>query len=159
ASLVAALLGLALLIGLAASGGFVGAASSQFSSVGYAVNGAGSNDQRAIGLPGVNPTSNAQHLSARGAPVPQAAPPADSGVTTGATQPNIQQQASGSPATQQSDLSKIIRDGQIAVTIDRGTFKQQAGAVAHIAAANGGSILSSSTDGGDSGSFTIRIPA
>ena len=29
----------------------------------------------------------------------------------------------------------------------------------HIAAVNGGSILSSSTEGGDSGSFTLRIPA
>ena len=31
--------------------------------------------------------------------------------------------------------------------------------MAHIAAVNGGSILSSSTEGGDSGSFTLRIPA
>ena len=59
----------------------------------------------------------------------------------------------------QADLSKIIRDGQIAVTIDDGTFKAKAGSVAHIAAVNGGSILSSSTEGGDSGSFTLRIPS
>jgi hypothetical protein len=58
-----------------------------------------------------------------------------------------------------ADLSKIIRDGQIAVTIDDGTFKAKAGSVAHIAAVNGGSILSSSTEGGDSGSFTVRVPA
>src|SRR3954451_24307650 len=100
------------------------------------------------------------------------------------------QNASASPApgfeqTQQGpssdgapgDLSKIIRDGQIAVTIDDGSFKTKggaaadttagdggsfktkAGAVAHIAAVNGGSILSSSTEGGDSGSFTVRVPA
>jgi hypothetical protein len=73
------------------------------------------------------------------------------GTTTGeATQGGQQPQA---------DLSKIIRDGQIAVTIDDGTFKATTGAVAHIAAVNGGSILSSSTEGGDSGSFTLRIPS
>ena len=60
----------------------------------------------------------------------------------------------------QADLSKIIRDGQIAVTIDDGTFKAIGRfAWSHIAAVNGGSILSSSTEGGDSGTFTLRIPA
>lgn len=85
---------------------------------------------------------------------------ADVGATTG-TQPTDQQQGPNGSATSAgaTDLSKIIRDGQIAVTIDGGTFKAKAGSVAHIAAVNGGSILSSSTDGGDSGSFTIRIPA
>jgi hypothetical protein len=73
--------------------------------------------------------------------------------------PDLQQHANDTSNGGSADLSKIIRDGQIAVTIDDGTFKAAAGSVAHIAAVNGGSILSSSTEGGDSGSFTIRIPA
>jgi len=72
--------------------------------------------------------------------------------------PDLQQKPDNAQS-QPADLSKIIRDGQIAVTIDDGTFKARAGSVAHIAAVNGGSILSSSTEGGDSGSFTLRIPA
>ena len=88
----------------------------------------------------------------------QAAP--DLGATTTTTQPTDQQGSNGSSSgTSPTDLSKIIKDGQIAVTIDKGTFKAKAGSVAHIAAANGGSILSSSTQGGDSGSFTLRVPA
>jgi hypothetical protein len=83
----------------------------------------------------------------------------DAGVGT-ATQPNLQQGGpNGSSNGAPTDLSKIIRDGQIAVTIDDGTFKAKAGTVAHIATVNGGSILSSSTEGGDSGSFTVRVPA
>src|SRR6478735_7862847 len=69
----------------------------------------------------------------------------DTGSTTGTSQPNIQQgRPTGSTNAATTDLSKIIRDGQIAVTIDDGTFKAKAGSVAHIAAVNGGSILSSS---------------
>src|SRR6185295_17156530 len=81
--------------------------------------------------------------------------------TTATSAPNVQQEgANGSSSnTAPTDLSKIIRDGQIAITIDDGTFKAKAGTVAHIAAVNGGSILSSSTEGGDSGSFTVRVPA
>jgi hypothetical protein len=71
----------------------------------------------------------------------------------------LNQAQSGPSDGETADLSKIIRDGQIAVTIDDGTFKAKAGSVAHIAAVNGGSILSSSTEGGDSGSFTVRVPA
>lgn len=74
--------------------------------------------------------------------------------------PGLEQTVGGSPSHgAPADLSKIIRDGQIAVTIGDGTFKAKAGSVAHIAAVNGGSILSSSTEGGDSGSFTVRVPA
>jgi hypothetical protein len=62
----------------------------------------------------------------------------------------------GEPAV---DLSKIIRDGQIAVTIADGTFGSSAAKVSHIAAVNGGSVLSSSSTGGESGSFTLRVPA
>ena len=171
ASLVAALLGLALLIGLAASGSFVGAASSQFNSVGAAVNNPGSvTNPGALSVPGTAVhATRSQNIDSgyqlgQGVPVPAAngtaGTIADAGATTG-SQPTAQQQGSNasSAAASQSDLSKIIKDGQIAVTIDKGTFKATAGSVAHIAAVNGGSILSSSTEGGDSGSFTLRVPA
>jgi hypothetical protein len=59
----------------------------------------------------------------------------------------------------QSDLSKIIRDGEIAVSIDDGSFPSRSADVSRIAIANRGSVLSSSTSGGDSGTFTLRIPA
>jgi hypothetical protein len=58
-----------------------------------------------------------------------------------------------------SDLSKIVRDGEMAVTIDQGSFAQHADDVVGIADANGGSVLSSTTTAGTSGSFTLRIPA
>ncbi|MFL5790356.1 MAG: DUF4349 domain-containing protein, partial [Actinomycetota bacterium] len=145
----AALLVLAGVIGLLA-GGYTGTEASRFSSVGSAVGGV---DR----------------------PLATAAPPADQGtgqmlgVVAGSLQQrqakgvapeaSAQAQPGGGANGGGADLSKIIRDGQIAVTIDAGTFKTKAGSVAHIAAVNGGSILSSSTEGGDSGSFTIRVPA
>ena len=58
-----------------------------------------------------------------------------------------------------ADLSKIVRDGAIAVTIPDGSFTDQFKRVVAIAGANGGSVLSSTTSGGDSGTFTLRVPA
>lgn len=149
----ASLLALAAVIGLLA-GGLSGNGVSEFASVGAAVN--GSDQQRfqaapaplAPGQLGQNTGGTVTHRDLKAGVtegIPQASPPAAQGT-----------QASNGET---SDLSKIIRDGQIAVTIDQGTFKAKAGSVAHIAAVNGGSILSSSTEGGDSGSFTIRVPA
>jgi hypothetical protein len=139
-SAVAALLGIALLVGLA-QGLMGGASSNQFSSVGAAVNVVGT-------IP-------------KGADVPAAGYGTDQGAAGGApsgtpaaASPNGQGRA-GTTA----DLSKIIRDGQIAVTIGDGTFDTARAQVSHIAAVNGGSVLSASTSGGDSGSFTLRIPA
>jgi hypothetical protein len=155
------LLAISLVVGLLATGGGLSSRSSassaaaqgDFQSVGSAVGGAPA--------PGAN-----------GADTNQSAPraPAHFGAVDTGQQPSLGgfQQGSGGAtageATQggqqpQADLSKIIRDGQIAVTIDDGSFKAKAGSVAHIAAVNGGSILSSSTEGGDSGSFTLRIPS
>jgi len=155
----ASLLALAAVIGLLA-GGFSGNNASEFASVGSAVGVPGFNDQNRGNQLGVVPRTNAQHLAKEGVAAP---PAADGGAIAGAPSaspaPDLQQTGAGSSASQQTDLSKIIRDGQIAVTIDTGTFKAKAGSVAHVAAVNGGSILSSSTEGGDSGSFTLRVPA
>jgi Domain of unknown function (DUF4349) len=162
----AALLALSFVVGLLATGGGLSmssgsassAASGDFEAVGGAQRGpapvnpgslefAPSRNNSALGV--------SQHQSVDGAAGLPATDQANGSATTAETQPP-RTNGAGAPET---DLSKIIRDGQIAVTIDSGTFKAKAGSVAHIAAVNGGSILSSSTEGGDSGSFTIRIPA
>jgi hypothetical protein len=155
----AALLAVSFLVGILATGGGLSLSSSSASSA-AAVPGA-------LSLPGTAVQANRDRNIFVGkhqaAPAPVDRGPvtsADLGAGTG-TQPTDQQQGSNdaSSGTTQTDLSKIIRDGQIAVTIDTGTFKAKAGTVAHIAAVNGGSILSSSTEGGNSGSFTLRVPA
>jgi hypothetical protein len=109
--------------------------SGQFHSVGSAVQ----------AVPAPSPADEHQQRSL--APV--------AGVPAGTGESKNAQQGSNTTA----DLSKIIRDGQVAVTIDDGTFGVKSAEVSHIAAVNKGSVLSSSTSGGDSGSFTLRIPA
>ncbi len=155
----AALLVLAAGVGLLAGGGLSGSQASRFSSVGAAVNAPvpGPISEGGQGLQGVPAQGGAGYTT--GETNPNAALPGLQQTTGGdqgssAGEPGQQQQPAG-----QTDLSKIIRDGQIAVTIDDGSFKAKASSVAHIAAINGGSILSTSTEGGDSGSFTLRIPS
>ena len=168
-AVAAALLSLSFVVGLLATGGSVLGGRSAASSA------AGSTPiPGPVSLPGVaGSAGSGQALGVNpGAPAAGAAPihagdikagfidGPDQGVTTSTGEaPTTDQQSASSSSGGQADLSKIIRDGQIAVTIDDGTFKASAGSVAHIAAVNGGSILSSSTEGGDSGSFTLRIPA
>jgi len=159
----AGLLAVSFLIGILATGGGFSASRSSASS------GAVAAPPGAVSEPGTSVRANGTrniggYQLAQGAPVPaangSAGTSADLGATTGGQPTDQQHGSSGSSAAgSQTDLSKIIKDGQIAVTIDTGTFKAKAGSVAHIAAVNGGSILSSSTEGGDSGSFTLRVPA
>ncbi|HEX3300818.1 MAG TPA: DUF4349 domain-containing protein [Actinomycetota bacterium] len=153
----ASLLALAALIGLLAGG--ISNNASEFASVGSAVGAPGFNDQTSGNQLGLNPGTNAHPPANEAVPGPPAADGGTAGAPSASPAPDLQQTHAGTSASEQTDLSKIIRDGQIAVTIDTGTFKAKAGSVAHIAAVNGGSILSSSTEGGDSGSFTIRVPA
>jgi hypothetical protein len=75
-----------------------------------------------------------------------------------AAQGDAQVKESAAPTTQ-TDLSKIIRDGAIAVTVPTDSFNEQAAKVVGIANQNGGSVLSSTTQSGTSGTFTLRIPA
>ncbi|MDP9185019.1 MAG: DUF4349 domain-containing protein, partial [Actinomycetota bacterium] len=94
------------------------------------------------------------------APVPVAAPSTAPDIQRNADIAYTQTKANTADQTEPSaDLSKIIRDGQIAVTIADGSFNSTSGQVSHIAAANHGSVLSASSSGGDSGTFTLRIPA
>jgi hypothetical protein len=58
-----------------------------------------------------------------------------------------------------ADLTKIIRDGSISLTIDNGTFNEKFARVTQIARASGGFVLSTQTVGSGSGSLVLRIPA
>jgi hypothetical protein len=91
----------------------------------------------------LNPTSDAGSAGGSGAGAPPAAP---SGGTT------LQGVGIG-------DLSKIERDGSISLQIPNGTFSSKMAEVIKVATANGGSVLSSTTAGEKSGSFTLRVPA
>jgi outer membrane murein-binding lipoprotein Lpp len=146
---VASLLVVAGVIGLIIQTGSVreavmSEASGQFSSVGAAIN-APHAGEAAVPVP-----SPASYLTVFG-PDGQAR-----GATTSSDLTITQQKPGQEPS---ADLSKIIRDGQIAVTIADGTFNSTSGQVSHIAAVNHGSVLSASSSGGDSGTFTLRIPA
>ena len=156
ATAVASLLAVAALIGLAVQAGTGNNASMQFSSVGAAVNapapGIG-NDQ------GQHTQYTAPQTSGTTTAEGAAAGLDESGNLGGIEKAGGLQQTKDQAASGVTDLSKIIRDGQVAVTIDDGSFSARSIQVSRIAAANHGSILSSSTTGGDSGSFTLRIPA
>jgi hypothetical protein len=91
------------------------------------------------------------------ADLPEAVPPPASGGLAGFTNRDVQQ--GNGPAAPSTDLSKIIRDAEVALSIDDGSFSSRSADVTRIAIANRGSVLSSSTSGGDSGTFTLRIPA
>jgi hypothetical protein len=130
---VASLLVVAFAIGVLAQGGVrenaVNENAASFSTVGSAVGGA-PGDQLGVFDPGKNPEPAASPNATQG------------GQTTGGV-----------------DLSKIVRDGAIVVTIPDGSFPDRSSQVTEIATSNGGSVLSSSAAGGDSGTFTLRIPA
>ena len=66
----------------------------------------------------------------------------------------------GLPATQQQgDLSKIVRDGRIAIVVPDGDFDTSLTSVSRIATSLGGFVLTSSTRDQNTGTFTLRIPA
>ena len=68
--------------------------------------------------------------------------------------------APGLPATQQQgDLSKIVRDGRIAIVVPDGDFDASLNNVSRIATSLGGFVLTSSTRDQSTGIFTLRIPA
>jgi hypothetical protein len=58
-----------------------------------------------------------------------------------------------------ADLSKIVRDGTIALSVPDGSFVAKQARVVAIAHANGGFVLSSQTEGSTNGTLTIRVPA
>jgi hypothetical protein len=57
------------------------------------------------------------------------------------------------------DLTKIVRDGTIALSVPDGSFQEKLARVVAIAHANGGFVLTSQTQGSASGTMTIRVPA
>ncbi|MGE5227267.1 MAG: DUF4349 domain-containing protein [Planctomycetaceae bacterium] len=58
-----------------------------------------------------------------------------------------------------TDLTKIVRDGSVSLTIENGTFDEKFARVTQIARASGGFVLSTQTVGSGSGSLVLRIPA
>jgi len=147
----ASFLTIAFVIGFLAQGGGFGSSSQSaggsFSTVGSAVGDGGGDTQSNRRVNGT----------------PAAAPPVQAwlGQSGGASYAvgQTNNQDSTTSTSGQPDLSKIIRDGAIAVTIADGSFSDQVKRVVAIAGANDGSVLSSTTAGGDSGTFTLRIPA
>ena len=132
-AVAAALLSLSFVVGLLATGGSVlgggSAASSASSAAGSAPNPGPSSAPgfalpagggQALGVSGGAP--GAAHLGVK-APALQAAPTIDQGATTSTGAGPTTEQPASAPPEGQADLSKIIRDGQISVTIDDGTFK------------------------------------
>jgi hypothetical protein len=145
---VASLLVIAGVVGLFAGMNGTSQSSMQFHSVGSAVDASAAPPQATV-VPGLDQGVTQVPENVKAGEL--------NGYTTGALTESQQKQ--GAQQAQPADLSKIIRDGQIAVAIADGTFGSSAAKVSHIAAVNGGSVLSSSSTGGESGSFTLRIPA
>jgi RNA polymerase sigma-70 factor, ECF subfamily len=65
----------------------------------------------------------------------------------------------GLDSLQQGDLSKIIRNGSIAIRVANGQFSRGFASVTRVARNSGGFVLSSSTRGERAGTLTLRIPA
>jgi len=90
---------------------------------------------------------------------------AGSGTGTSGLVPNVPGSAhrgAGSPADhprKAADLSKIVRDGTISLSVPDGSFGTKLARVVAIAHANGGFVLSSQTEGSTTGTLTIRVPA
>jgi len=127
----AALLVLAFVIGGIAQLGSGGTAASKFSTVGAAVNGDGDVQ----------------------APAPAAPPPIERHRNVFAPQP---QPSTGGTGV---DLTKIVRDGTIALSVPDGSFQEKLARIVAIAHANGGFVLTSQTQASTAGTMTIRIPA
>ena len=164
--------GLVAFLVLAASIGFLTQRPGQeratsFSEVGDAAGGSGAEVPAAQGSPAPMPatdrgTTTWQASSGNG--TRQEAPLAggvnyDSATGGGAAgQPALN--APGLPATQQQgDLSKIVRDGRIAIVVPDGDFDASLNNVSRIATSLGGFVLTSSTRDQNTGIFTLRIPA
>jgi hypothetical protein len=58
-----------------------------------------------------------------------------------------------------ADLTKIVRDGTVALSVPDGSFRDKLARVVAIAHANGGFVLSSQTQESTTGTMTIRVPA
>lgn len=161
----AAFVVLAFVVGFFSQGGgdspfrrLAGAPAPQFTQVGEAVNGAGG------GAAGpsparLGPNTHSAYLNytvnADGSLGLSIGAPGDSSTTSPG---GSVQDLTGVDLTK-TDLSKIVRDGTISLQIPDGTFDDRFQQVQDVAAAAGGMVLSSSTEGEGSGTLTLRIPA
>jgi Domain of unknown function (DUF4349) len=138
----ASILVLAFAVGAVAQLGGGGRQAANFSTVGSA----GNADRQAPGL-APPPADNAHQ--APGLPAPTYA---RQGNNTGG-------KATAGDNLPGADLTKIIRDGTIAIAVPDGSFDAKRSRVVAIAHANGGFVLTSQTQGSTTGTFTIRVPA
>jgi hypothetical protein len=58
-----------------------------------------------------------------------------------------------------ADLTKIVRDGTVALSVPDGSFETKLARIVAIAHAHGGFVLTSQTQGSTTGTLTIRVPA
>jgi hypothetical protein len=65
----------------------------------------------------------------------------------------------GPVAGSSADLTKIVRDGTVALSVPDGSFQTKLARIVAIAHANGGFVLTSQTQGSTTGTLTIRVPA
>jgi hypothetical protein len=63
------------------------------------------------------------------------------------------------PGESGADLTKIVRDGTIALSVPDGSFQEKLARIVAIAHANGGFVLTSQTQASTAGTMTIRVPA
>jgi hypothetical protein len=119
---------------------------------------AGRQQHGAESVPGLSQDGNGTvSWDAGGAPQPSASPGVVPGDFPTLTEGGLRGGFTITPS--QPDLSKIIRDGEVSLVIDDETFADTFRQASLIAGDLGGFVLTSSTQNGDSGTLTIRIPA
>jgi hypothetical protein len=124
------------------------ASRASFSTVGEAVSG---------GSGTTAPATQPRQASDKNVLVPAAAPSASPGALNGYSFQGTNHAASANASG--ADLTKIVRDGSISLTIPDRSFSQKFAQVTRIARASGGFVLSTQTQGSGSGSLVLRIPA
>jgi Domain of unknown function (DUF4349) len=91
-------------------------------------------------------------------PVPAAPQPAHNGQVKRADQGPITGKPTETGGTG-ADLTKIVRDGTMALSVPDGSFQEKLARIVAIAHANGGFVLTSQTQASSAGTMTIRVPA
>ena len=131
--------------------------------IGFVAGGSGGDGASEFQVVGDAVVSDGGSGAAPGAPMPQAstAPTADEEAAPGGADYSSDDAARDRffAGGQQSDLSKIVRDGRIGIVVPDGRFGGAVGDLTFIAEQHGGFVLSSATQNDRSGTFVLRIPA
>ena len=107
-----------------------------------------------FGLGGI--TQRLVHTAPSAAPAPTQGTPGDLPALAGPVKGTAADSLAA--AQPQGDLSKIVRDGDIGIQMDNGQFTNGVNQVTKIAVGSKGTVLSSTSQGDRSGTFTLRIP-